>query len=132
MMYLFDTSVIIDILRSGQSSEFIQAHAQDELITSTVCVFEIYCGIYRSEKRQIQKRLEQFSKLLDTFSTVLPIDSTQAAKAGEIHAELSKKGILIDDMDILIAASALSVQATLVTGNARHFTRVPELSVLPI
>lgn len=54
--------------------------------------------------------------------------SPDGAKAfGDIKAELRKQGTLIEDMDIMIAATARTRELILVTNNERHFTRIPEL-----
>jgi predicted nucleic acid-binding protein len=46
-----------------------------------------------------------------------------------IRAELRSQGQLIPDLDILIAASALEYELSLVTRNTRHFRRIPGLSI---
>jgi predicted nucleic acid-binding protein len=47
----------------------------------------------------------------------------------EIYANLYRQGQLIDDADILIAATALVHDYRLVTDNVRHFARIPNLVV---
>lgn len=46
---------------------------------------------------------------------------------GRIKAALKKKGALLEDFDVAIAAHAIAYNATLVTRNLRHMQRVPEL-----
>ena len=48
---------------------------------------------------------------------------------GEYKALLSKNGIIIDDMDLLIASTAITHNLTLVTNNVRHFGRIKELEI---
>jgi tRNA(fMet)-specific endonuclease VapC len=43
----------------------------------------------------------------------------------EIKADLQTQGNIIDDMDLLIAATALTMNYTLVTNNERYFSRIP-------
>ncbi len=49
--------------------------------------------------------------------------------AAEIYADLSKRGELIADADILIAASALVRGLGIVTNNEEHFKRIQNLHV---
>lgn len=130
MIYLLDTSVIIGLLRKKEVVKaFISKHVEDEIITSCICEAEIAAGIYREEKLKISLRKKEVEILFSSFYEVVPFDSQQAYKAGEIHANLAKRGELIDDMDILIAASALHRNAILITLNVKHFLRVSNLSV---
>ena len=62
-------------------------------------------------------------------NTVLPITEQVIDQAAEIWAELRKRGELILDADILIAATALVNGCGLVTNNERHFRRVTGLTV---
>jgi tRNA(fMet)-specific endonuclease VapC len=59
--------------------------------------------------------------------TVLGLTPEAVALFGDIKADLRKKGLLIEDMDLLIAATAREHDLTLVTNNASHFERIPDL-----
>ena len=61
------------------------------------------------------------------FVVVLGLNPETARVFGEAKAELRRQGILIEDFDLLIAATARTRGLTLVTNNAEHFGRVPEL-----
>lgn len=50
-------------------------------------------------------------------------------RAADIYGALHKRGALIEDADILIAATALVHGLALVTENALHFDRIPDLIV---
>jgi predicted nucleic acid-binding protein len=124
---------MIDLLRRKKSVyDFIAGREHDALVTSWICAFEISCGIWRSKPALRAIRQKEFLGLLTSLSDVIPFEKDQADKAGELHALLSSKGIVIDDIDILIAACALTRGATLVTGNAKHFTRIPGLTVISV
>ncbi len=62
--------------------------------------------------------------------TVLPFESSAVADYGEIRVDLEKKGAVIGPLDLLIAAHARSLGATVVTGNVGEFRRVRGLKVL--
>jgi predicted nucleic acid-binding protein len=63
--------------------------------------------------------------------TVLPYDVAVARVYGEIEAALARAGQRLADADLQIAATAIYHGLELVTGNARHFARVPNLRVHP-
>lgn len=129
MIYLLDTTVLIDLLRTRNTIPFIEEHLNDELLTSSICIFEVYCGIYRLEKSRINLSNNQFHSLLESFR-VVEFTQSHAQIAGEIQANLAMSGTLLEDMDILIAASAIAEGATLVTSNSKHFKRIKNLSVI--
>lgn len=134
MTFLFDTSVIIDYLHGDKKiADFMKNHKEDTLITSSICVFEVLSGVYGlTNEKQQNKAYHVVSEAFTSFSYQLAFDAAQAEIAGRIWAGLARSGKLIDDTDVLIAAAAFSVQATLVTRNTKHFSRVDGLSVLPV
>jgi len=62
-------------------------------------------------------------------NVILPIIDEAVVKAAEIYADLSERGELIGDADILIAASALVHGLGIVTNNEEHFKRIEGLKV---
>ncbi len=131
MTYLLDTSIIIDILRRKETArDFILDHMNDEIVTSAVCKAEIMTAVFREQTNLVAKRLRQVQEVFQTFTEVVAFDSGQAEIAGQLKAQLQKKGEMIDDLDILIAASALSLNAILVSHNTKHFRRIPSLRLI--
>ena len=57
------------------------------------------------------------------------IDSMVAVKAADIYDELRRAGKLVEDADILIAATALKHGMVVVTDNTQHFKRIKGLKV---
>ncbi len=64
--------------------------------------------------------------------TVLPFDTDVAHVYGRVGAALARDGMRLADADLQIAATALRHDFALVTGNLRHFARVPELTIRPL
>ena len=62
--------------------------------------------------------------------TILPFTPSSAEHSSRVRQALASTGQMIGPMDLLIAGHALEHQLTLVTGNLREFSRVPELSVV--
>ena len=60
---------------------------------------------------------------------ILPIREKEALVSGDILADLKKTGQTIGIENVLIAASALTNQCTVVTANTRHFSRIKNLKV---
>ncbi|MCL0092624.1 hypothetical protein M1N92_03040 [Dehalococcoidia bacterium] len=60
---------------------------------------------------------------------MLPFDAAAARQYGEVRAELERHRTLLGDADLRIGAIALVHGLTLVTGNVRHFQRIPGLPV---
>jgi tRNA(fMet)-specific endonuclease VapC len=56
-------------------------------------------------------------------------DEVAAARFGAVASALAASGVPIGQMDTLIAAHALALNATLVTNNEKQFARVPELEI---
>lgn len=75
--------------------------------------------------RQIMLFENQCAKRL-----VLPLTDPIIVRASEIYADLYKQGELVSDADILVAATALTHDLQLVTGNVSHFQRIPGLPLL--
>jgi tRNA(fMet)-specific endonuclease VapC len=73
--------------------------------------------------------LERLENTLLPNLPVLPFDTAAARRYGEVGAELERRGTPIGDADPRIAAIALVRGHTVVTGNRRHFQRVPGLQV---
>jgi tRNA(fMet)-specific endonuclease VapC len=71
--------------------------------------------------------VEEFSKVFE----VVDFSHDAARHYGEIQSELEQKGTSISPLDLLIAAHARSLGATLVTANIGEFRRVKGLKVLP-
>lgn len=133
MTYLLDTSSIIDFLQNRTPIvHFVQKHERDTFTTSTVCVFELWSGISGLEMKKKTLRTQQLGNMLQMLAEIIPFSPEQAKIAGAIYANLSQQGALIDDIDILIAAAALSSQATLVTGNPKHFSRISNLEIVSL
>ncbi|OGG02156.1 hypothetical protein A2W14_06520 [Candidatus Gottesmanbacteria bacterium RBG_16_37_8] len=130
--YFLDTSIIIPYIRGKKEViEFID-NLKGELISSYVCLAEIYEGIFsykNQNKESAEKNLMIFFRGLDD---VIGLNEDIAKTFGLIRTELRKKGLLIEDMDIFIASSCLVYQAILVTENVKHFDRIRNLQILPL
>jgi tRNA(fMet)-specific endonuclease VapC len=60
---------------------------------------------------------------------ILPLTDRVIERAATLYAELYRRGTLLPDADLLIAATALDAQLIVVTNNLAHFQRIPNLVV---
>ena len=60
---------------------------------------------------------------------VAPFDEAATLAYGQLRHQLERRGNPIGPLDTLIAAHAVSLEATVVTNNTRHFRQVPGLTV---
>jgi tRNA(fMet)-specific endonuclease VapC len=127
MMYLLDTNTLIYYFKGmGNVAKRLLATSPSEIALSTIVLFELEVGIAKSVspgKRKAQ--LQEFMSLVNIIS----FDRVAAELGAEIRAKLEKRGLLIGPYDILVAASALATNSTLVTHNTKEFERVKNLRI---
>lgn len=125
---LLDTNAVISLVarRSDALRRRVEASEPGSLAVSSVVAHELYFGAYRSEK--VAFNLETL-RLLFTDLTILDFDREDARVAGEIRAELKRRGTPIGPYDTLIAGQAKARNITLVTNNTGEFSRVAGLQI---
>lgn len=130
MNYLFDTDAISELLRPRPAPAYVAWLAtvpREVQFTSAVVVTELYRGAFRSAARD--RHLANIEDRVLPAVSVLSFDAKIARKYGEIAAELEAAGRRLAEADLQIAATALAHDLTLVTGNVRHFGRIPGLHI---
>lgn len=129
MKYLIETSVIIQYLRDIPQSVALVNSLDGELVSSTICLAELSEGTSRYPDQKLVDSLKSF---FNGLSIVYPVDDKVARRFGIIRNELRASGRLIEDLDILIAATCLEFELTIVTANPKHFSRIRGLSIIPV
>jgi predicted nucleic acid-binding protein len=133
MPYLFDTDALSEPLRRRPSRSYVDWLAsvpREDQFTSAVCIGEMFKGAYRvTDPGRHLINIE--SRVLPAV-TVLPYDVAVARVYGAIEAALAGEGRGLADADLQIAATAIHHGLDLVTGNVRHFARVPGLRLRPM
>lgn len=128
--YLLDTNVLSELIRKRPYpgvTERLRRLPQDQLVTSSVCVTELRYGAARHPQGDaLWKRI---SEEVLAHIQILPLGSKEAERAGELLASLERRGEVIGIEDILIGATALENDFTIVTRNLRHFSRLDGLVV---
>lgn len=127
--YLLDTSVIIDYLRNKPAALDLVDNLDGELVSSFVCLAELYEGVFRVENHdEVEKGVVTF---FEGLSKIYGLDEYTARAFGEIRAMLKQHGEVIEDLDILIGATCIVNNLTLITFNPSHFQRIKNLEIIP-
>jgi tRNA(fMet)-specific endonuclease VapC len=122
---MLETSVCVSLIR-GRVAQ-LRLPEVSECALSVISVAELEVGIRRSVRPASQRRaVEAFTDLFE----VLPWDRQTTSHYGELRVDLEKRGVVIGPLDMLIAAHALRLEATLITANFREFRRVEGLQCL--
>lgn len=125
MVYILDTDVTIEHLRGNiRVTQFIGQIAGVATHLSWATFAELYVGAFASSNPV--GKINALRDATQAFVILFPDDAV-AVYYAEIRAFLRRRGLLISDLDMIIAATALCHDLTLLTFNRRHFERVPDL-----
>jgi len=128
MRYMLDTNICICLIRKKPAAVIkrLRALSIPDVGISSITLAELEYGIAKScLPEQNRDALSSFLAPLE----IAEFGNDAATCYGILRARLKKQGKPIGAMDILIAAHALSLPATLVTNNTREFNRVPGLAL---
>lgn len=123
MSYVLDTDTIIYFLK-GQPAVTTRILSTKDLAITRITATELLYGAYNSARQQ--QNLQIIYNLLEDF-TVLEFDAIASEYFARHKSYLKKNGILLADMDLMIASICLAGNHTLVTNNTRHFECIVEL-----
>ena len=128
-MFLLDTNVCIHLLIGTSPSivEEMRAHRPTEILLASVVRAELLFGARKST------RADQNLRLLERFFAPyrsVTFDDRCAEHYGLLRANLERAGQPIGPNDMLMAATALAHDATLVTSNVREFGRAIGLRLI--
>lgn len=125
--YLIDTNIIIYRLKNlGNVNANFLKNKDKHMSLSVISYGELVFGAKKS--KAVEKNMETVNAIKSIFP-LLEITSEIMNIFGEIKAYTQKIGKTIDDMDLLIAATAITNNFTLVTHNTKHFKNIPNLKV---
>ena len=125
-MYLLDTSVLIPFLKGRNGiQEHIGSVGVSKCHIPELALGELLVGAYKSNNRT---ELGDVLHFRDVFGTC-PVTFAVWDRYAQLRTLLERQGNRIDNMDLLIAATALEGDYTLVTHNIAHFSRIPGLKL---
>jgi len=124
-MILLDTNICIYLInaRPPEVLTHFQRYRLGEIGVCSVVAAELAYGVTKSQSARNRAALEMFLAPLE----ILPFDEKAIWVYGQLRTDLERQGLSIGALDTLIAAHALSLEATLVTNNMREFERVAGL-----
>ena len=131
MTYLLDTDTLSNLVRPAPAPLLVRRLATvepSEQATSSITVGELLYGAHRRSVRS-GELIERIERDLLWHLPVLPFDEDAARVYGSLRVKLERQGTPIGDTDTRIASIALARGMVVVTGNVRHFERVPDLLV---
>lgn len=125
MAFLIDTDIIIYSLKgNAQINNWMYENQNIPKFISVITFGELTYGARKSQHPE--KNIATTIRISELFP-IIDINKGIIEIFGEIKAKLEKNGNRIDDMDLLIASTAIYMNMSLVTNNKNHFSRIPDL-----
>ncbi|MDT8368895.1 MAG: type II toxin-antitoxin system VapC family toxin [Longimicrobiales bacterium] len=132
-MIHLDTSFLIDALREARRAEpgpalaWLTEQEDERIAVSLFVLCELLLGAELHAQREVER--SRVRRTCGGLEVVSP-DERLPARYARTHAALTRDGLTVATMDLLIACVALNEDAALVTANERDFSRVPGLRVV--
>lgn len=125
--YMLDTNIISDLIRNpgGRAAGRAIEVGGETICTSIIVAAELRYGCAQKGSPALLKRVEALLAEIPVLALDMPVD----AEYGGLRAELEAAGQTIGHNDLLIAAHACVLGATIVTANEREFRRIRGLDV---
>lgn len=123
-LHLLDTNIASHIIKGNDPAVLARLAALplSLVAVSSVTEAELQYGLAKRKRPQgLTLRVNEFLARVD----VLPWDRTAAAAYGELRTACESSGISLGDLDMMIAAHAVSVNAILITRD-QAFSRIPD------
>ncbi len=128
MDFLIDTNICIYILNRRPKAvlDRFENYRSGQIAISSITVAELEYGAKNSSR--VNENIERLELFLFPFD-ILPFDAISGKYYGDIRSNLEKKGTVIGQLDMLIAAQAITNKLTLVTNNQKEFSRIENLKL---
>jgi tRNA(fMet)-specific endonuclease VapC len=129
-VYLMDSNVLSDIMRNpnGRAALIFERKVFEpgtRLLTSIIVACEMRYGVTKRGSAALAQRVDRALASVE----VIPLATGADDMYANLRTELERRGQIIGQNDMLIAAHALALDAVLVTDNVREFKRVKGLKV---
>lgn len=129
---LLDTSALSDVMSPvAARSPVVETRMRDYLRSqgrftfSRISFFEIWRGLL---KKNSPRQLEQFREFC-RHSELLEVTLEVLECAADVWAEGARRGVKVEDADLIVAATALVESLGVVTANPKHFSWIDGLTV---
>jgi tRNA(fMet)-specific endonuclease VapC len=123
---MLDTDICSYIIKNQRelANAFID-HQDHDICISVITYAELLYGVKNSRSSRIETEVKKFLSL----TAIVDWSEAAARQYAEIKDFLKRNGSPIGNMDMLIAASAIAINAAVVTHNKKHFRLVPNLNL---
>ena len=127
MRFLLDTNIVSDLTRypRGRVAGRIAKIGDRLVCTSIIVAAELRYGVAKKGSPRLSAQVETVLSALDVIALESPVDAVY----GQLRARLEQAGRRMGANDLLIAAHACAVNATVVTANVGEFARIGRLNV---
>lgn len=126
--YLLDTNICIYYIKGKyEVQQKIEEVGIENCYISIITVAEMQYGVAKGSEENKEKNQEAMEKFVGGIE-ILPLEKCIPIFA-EIKTTLRKTGKIVDDFDLLIGATAISHDLTLVTRNVKHFERMENIKI---
>ena len=98
----------------------------DDLLIAPVAYYEVRRGILAVGSKNLMGKFDEFCQMF----AVGRLDNSILNTAADIYVEQRKKGRIMEDADIFIAAFCVRHGFSLVTNNTKHFENIQNLNLL--
>lgn len=130
MGVIVDTNVFISFERRAAPVDLSPWSPGEDVFISAITVSELLTGVHRADNETRKSRRAQFVERIVGAITALDFTTEVARIHAALWSDLARRGQLIGAHDLIIAATALAHNLSLLTGNANEFSRVPGLKVV--
>ena len=130
MALILDSSVFIAHERRGDIANVLTSTASGEPVAmAAITVSELLVGVHRADSTERRLKREAFVEAILEQVPIVPFDTLVARVHALLWAQLTATGQMIGAHDLLIAATAVAYDYTVLTINVRDFQRVPGLKL---
>ncbi len=125
--YILDTN-IASLLGSEENDEnklifdkFYSLEDDDIVMVSVITLYEVYYGLKNSEDEEQQEEIRQNIEFIQKFFEIVPLDLKEMELYADLkvlykkHTGINRKSMKKNDLDILIASTAMAENATLIS-----------------
>ena len=127
LSFLIDTDWVIDHLNAvTEVTRRLKELEPQGLALSIISAAELWEGVYFSRD---QKRSQVMLEAFLSGVTILNLDEEVCKRFGHLRGSMRKRGQVMGDFDLLIAATALRHNLTLLTNNRKHFAGIAGLQI---
>lgn len=128
MGIIFDSSEIIALERNrGMVESLITGREEEPFGISVVTVAELLHGVERADNETRRLRRQAFVEKVIELLPIFPFDVAAARIYARIWASLVQRGFTVGAHDLIIAATAISLDYTVITSNRRDFEKIEGL-----